>query len=52
MARVLDERTLIDGQIDPATLADYAMEGVTMVINNRPDHEDPGQPTFAGSSPH
>ena len=47
MARMLDERTLVDGQIDPAALADFAVEGVTMVINNRPDHEDPGQPTSA-----
>ena len=47
MPRQLDDKTFVAGQIDPASLADFARQGVTMVINNRPDHEDPGQPTSA-----
>ena len=47
MAHSLDGKTMVEGQIDPASLPDYAAQGVTMVINNRPDHEDHGQPTSA-----
>ncbi len=47
MPQPLDENTLVAGQIDPASLPDLAAEGVTLIINNRPDHEDPGQPTSA-----
>jgi uncharacterized protein (TIGR01244 family) len=47
MPRQLDETTMVAGQIDPASLPDLAAQGVTMIINNRPDHEDPGQPTSA-----
>ena len=43
----LDERTLVAGQIDAADLAEIAAAGVTLVVNNRPDHEQPGQPTAA-----
>jgi uncharacterized protein (TIGR01244 family) len=34
-------------QIAPADLADLAGQGYRLVINNRPDHEVPGQPTSA-----
>ncbi|MDQ3145257.1 MAG: TIGR01244 family sulfur transferase [Pseudomonadota bacterium] len=44
MARQLDDKTLVAGQIAPADVAGIAAEGVTMIINNRPDGEDEGQP--------
>lgn len=44
MIRTLDERTLIDGQIAPGDVAALAQQGVTMLVNNRPDGEDPEQP--------
>ena len=47
MAHRLDDKTLIDGQISPADIAALKTEGVTMIINNRPDGEDVGQPTSA-----
>ena len=47
MARQLDDNTLVSGQIAPADVADFAQSGVTMIINNRPDGEDPGQPLSA-----
>ena len=47
MPRQLDDKTMVAGQIDPASLPDLAAQGVTLIINNRPDHEDPGQPTSA-----
>ena len=47
MPRQLDDKTMVSGQIDPASLPDLAAQGVTLIINNRPDHEDPGQPTSA-----
>ena len=45
MFRQLDERTLVAGQIGAAQVLEAKAEGVTMVVNNRPDNEDPGQPT-------
>ena len=47
MAHRLDERTLVAGQIAPADVAALKSEGVTMIVNNRPDGEDVGQPTSA-----
>ena len=47
MPRQLDAKMMVAGQIDPAELADFAGQGVAMIINNRPDHEDDGQPTSA-----
>jgi uncharacterized protein (TIGR01244 family) len=47
MARELDDRTLVSGQIGPADVAALAEQGVTMIINNRPDGEDQGQPLSA-----
>lgn len=43
----LDERTFIAGQIGAADLEEARRLGVTMVINNRPDNEDDGQPLSA-----
>ena len=47
MARQLDDTTLIEGQIGAADIARLKAEGVVLIINNRPDGEDPGQPTSA-----
>ena len=47
MTHMLDGRTMVAGQVDPAALREFATQGVTMVINNRPDHEDSGQPPSA-----
>ena len=44
MNRALDDHTLVCGQIQPGDVARLAAEGVTMIVNNRPDHEDPDQP--------
>ena len=43
----LDGQTLVAGQIDPKDLSAIASAGVTLVVNNRPDHEEPGQPESA-----
>jgi uncharacterized protein (TIGR01244 family) len=43
--RRLDERTLVAGQITIAEVADAAAAGVRTLINNRPDGEEPGQPS-------
>ena len=47
MMRRLDEKVLVAGQIDPADLAAIAAEGVTSMVNNRPDGEEYGQPPSA-----
>jgi uncharacterized protein (TIGR01244 family) len=47
MIRQLDDRTLVGGQIAPEEVPDLAAQGVTMLVNNRPDNEDPGQPLSA-----
>ena len=44
MIRRLDDRMMVSGQIQPSDVAELARQGVTMIVNNRPDHEDPGQP--------
>jgi uncharacterized protein (TIGR01244 family) len=44
MIRQLDERTLVSGQIAPDDVAGLAEQGVTVLVNNRPDGEEPGQP--------
>lgn len=45
--RQLDDRTLISGQIGPGDVPRLAASGVTMIVNNRPDGEDAGQPLAA-----
>jgi len=45
--RQLDEKTLVSGQIDPSQVAALKDQGVTMIVNNRPDGEEPGQPLGA-----
>jgi uncharacterized protein (TIGR01244 family) len=44
MIRQLDAKTLISGQIAPHEVAELARQGVTMLVNNRPDGEEPDQP--------
>ena len=43
----LDDKTLVAGQIRPEQVAEIAGSGVTAIINNRPDGEEPGQPSGA-----
>jgi uncharacterized protein (TIGR01244 family) len=40
----LDRNVSVSGQIAPA---DVAASGVAMIVNNRPDGEEPGQPASA-----
>jgi uncharacterized protein (TIGR01244 family) len=47
MLRQLDDRTLVSGQITPADVPGLGRQGITMIVNNRPDGEDPGQPLGA-----
>jgi uncharacterized protein (TIGR01244 family) len=47
MIRQLDDRTLVSGQIAPHEVAGLAEQGVTVLVNNRPDGEEPGQPMAA-----
>lgn len=44
MIRQLDDTTLVGGQIAPEDVPDLKAQGVTMLVNNRPDNEDAGQP--------
>jgi uncharacterized protein (TIGR01244 family) len=45
MIRQLDDRILVSGQVRPEDIAGLAgQHGVTMVVNNRPDGEEPDQP--------
>jgi len=45
--KALDEAVLVAGQIRPEEIAALKQEGVTMIVNNRPDGEEPGQPCAA-----
>lgn len=47
MYRQLDEKTLVSGQLHPNELEEARRHGVTMIVNNRPDGEEPGQPLAA-----
>ncbi len=47
MIRTLDARTFVSGQITAADVAGLKTSGVSMIICNRPDGEEPGQPTAA-----
>ena len=47
MIRQLDARTSVSGQIQPADVAAMKASGFTMIVSNRPDGEEPGQPTAA-----
>lgn len=45
--RELDDTISVGGQVWPDDVPALAAQGVAMLINNRPDHEEPGQPTAA-----
>jgi uncharacterized protein (TIGR01244 family) len=40
----IDDATFVAGQIGLEDIAEAAALGVTMIVNNRPDGEEPGQP--------
>ena len=42
----LDETVWVAGQIDPADLPTLAERGFRAIIGNRPDGEEPGQPSW------
>lgn len=44
MHRQLDDKTLVNGQISPDDIDALKALGVTLIVNNRPDGEDVGQP--------
>jgi uncharacterized protein (TIGR01244 family) len=45
--RELDDKVLVSGQIRRDEVAALRTQGVTLIINNRPDGEEPGQPLGA-----
>lgn len=45
MFRVLTPDFAVAGQLRPEDMATAAAQGYTLVINNRPDGEEPGQPS-------
>ena len=45
--RQLDDWTFIGAQIRPEEVAGLAQMGVSLIVNNRPDGEEPGQPLGA-----
>lgn len=47
MIRQLDDKTAISGQIMPGDVEQLKASGVSMIVCNRPDGEDPEQPTAA-----
>jgi uncharacterized protein (TIGR01244 family) len=47
MIRQLDDRTLVSDQVAPHEVAGLAAQGVTVLVNNRPDGEEAGQPLAA-----
>ena len=47
MIRQLDERASVSGQLAPHEVAGLAEQGVTVLVNNRPDGEEPDQPLAA-----
>ena len=47
MIKPLDDRTFVSGQIRPADIPSIKSSGVTLIVCNRPDGEEPGQPTAA-----
>lgn len=45
--RQLDERVFVSEQIAPEDVAGLAAGGISVLVNNRPDGEEPGQPLAA-----
>lgn len=44
MIRQLDDKVMVSGQVAPNEVAGLVEQGVTMLVNNRPDGEEPDQP--------
>lgn len=44
MIRPIDATIAVAPQLSPADVTEVARAGYTMIINNRPDDEEPGQP--------
>lgn len=44
MIRQLSDRVMVSGQVQPHEVAGLAEQGITVLVNNRPDGEEPGQP--------
>ena len=44
MIRQLDDTVMVSGQVAPHEVAGLAEQGITILVNNRPDGEEPGQP--------
>jgi len=44
MIRQLDDKVMVSGQVAPHEVAGLVEQGVTMLVNNRPDGEEPDQP--------
>ena len=44
MIRQLDDKVMVSGQVAPHDVAGLAQQGVTVLVNNRPDGEEPDQP--------
>ena len=47
MLRRIDERILVAGQIRPDDMEALKAGGIGMIVNNRPDDEEAGQPSSA-----
>src|SRR5438067_13744686 len=47
MIRELDDKMMVSSQVAPEEVAGLVDLGVTLIVNNRPDGEDPGQPLSA-----
>jgi uncharacterized protein (TIGR01244 family) len=47
MFRTIDETLQVSAQIAPEDVATAAAQGIRTIINNRPDGEQPSQPTAA-----
>jgi uncharacterized protein (TIGR01244 family) len=47
MSRPLSETVWVSGQIQADDIAIFAARGVTIIVNNRPDGEEAGQPPGA-----
>ena len=45
MFKKLDDSIFVSAQLMPEDVRTAALHGITMIINNRPDDEDNGQPT-------
>lgn len=47
MFKRIDDDIWVAGQITADDVAAFAAQGITLIINNRPDGEEPGQPAAA-----